>query len=59
MTPDFRTSELVRARALRDMAWRCDDEHQADVFRREADAILEALQPSQHETERAIASRVN
>jgi hypothetical protein len=59
MTPDFRTSELARARALRDMAWRCDDEDRADVFRREADAILETLQLSQHETERAIASRVS
>jgi hypothetical protein len=59
MTPVITENALSRARKLRDMAWRCADEHEANEYRRLADAILETLQPSQHATERAIASRMN
>lgn len=51
MTQDLRTHELNRSRVLRDLAWRCDDEHEAKALRQEADAILASLELSQKANE--------
>lgn len=56
MTPDLKTRELSRSRRLRDIAWCCDDEHEAKALRLEADAILASLELSQKATEHPTAS---
>lgn len=57
MTHDFKTRELSRSRLLRDIAWCCDDEHEAKALRQEADAILASLELSQKATEHPMSSR--